>query len=93
MGLAASLVTCTACAGQPKLDPLIIRPPPTPVPVNRSCVPKDQDPGPPPAAYGDEPAALRAAPDAAARYQLSRVASLEKSKRLAQLEPVLAGCR
>jgi hypothetical protein len=36
---------------------------------------------------------MAAAPDAAARYQLSRIASLEKSKRLAIIEPVVGGCR
>jgi hypothetical protein len=36
-----------ACAGgRPPPDPRVVRPPPTPIPVNRSCVPNDTPPPP-----------------------------------------------
>jgi hypothetical protein len=72
--------------------------PPEPVVVTRivekpvaiSCVPASVGGAP---AYADEAAALRAAPDAAAREILLIAGRLQRIARLSILEPVVEGCR
>ena len=61
-----------------------------PVSVPVSCVPKNF-PAKPPMPDSDE--ALRAAPDAAARYGLIAAGRVLRIQREAEVEPVLAGCR
>lgn len=60
------------------------------VPVARSCVPENLSPAP---AYVDTVDALRAAADAAARFLLLAAGREQRVARLAEIEPVVAGCR
>ena len=56
----------------------------------RPCVPKElRDPP----AYVDTAQALEAAADAAARYQLVTAGRAQREGRLAEIEPILKGCR
>lgn len=59
------------------------------VPVSSPCVPAKLGPKPD---YPDTDAALRAAFDAAERYQLLAAGRPLREARLNELEPVVAGC-
>lgn len=55
-----------------------------------ACVPKNVGAAP---SYPDTDQALRAAPDAAARYQLLGAGRPLREARLREIEPVIASCR
>ena len=61
-----------------------------PVPVSSPCVPRELPANAP--EYVDTDAALRAAQDAAERMQLLFAGRQQRTARLNQLEPVVAGC-
>jgi hypothetical protein len=59
------------------------------VPVSSPCVPASLAAPP---EYPDTDAALRAAPDAASRYQLTFAGRLLRMARLNEVEPIVAAC-
>jgi hypothetical protein len=59
------------------------------VPVSSGCVPSSIGPAP---TYPDTDAALKAAPDAARRYQLMAEGRPLRQARLNELEPVVTSC-
>lgn len=61
-----------------------------PVPVAQPCVPRQVSPTPP--EYVDTDDALRAARDAAERFQLLWAGRSQRNSRLAELEPVVSAC-
>lgn len=77
----------TACAG--KSEP-VIRTVEVRVPVPVSCV-SDKLPEEP--TYPDTDDAVKAAPDAAARYGLIAAGRVLRIQRAAEVEPVVKGCR
>lgn len=83
----ASLILA-ACGGKQVEPEIRIVEVPVAVPV--SCVPKNF-PAKPDMPDSDE--ALKAAPDAAARYGLIAAGRVLRIQREAEVEPVLAGCR
>lgn len=87
--LAVGAVALSACGGAPKSAPGV-RIVETLAPVAVSCVPKGL---PGPATYPDTAEALRAARGAADRYQLLAAGRLLRDQRLAEVEPVIVGCR
>ena len=83
---ALALAGCaTNEAPEPEVRTVTVR-----VPVAVSCVPESL-PGPPD--YPDTDAALRQAPDAAARYGLIVAGRVLRIQRAAEAEPVIDGCR
>ena len=64
--------------------------PPAPLPMLRSCVPRNLPVSP---AYPDTDAALRAAAGAADRYQLLAAGRLLRQQRLSDLERIIERCR
>jgi hypothetical protein len=87
--LVVAAQTLCACSAAPKGTPAIrIVEAKTPVAV--SCVPKGLA-GPP--TYPDTAEALKEAPGAAERYQLLAAGRLLRDQRLAEVEPVISGCR
>ncbi len=88
VGIAALLLA--GCAGRPALRPEVeIRTVEVAVPVALGCVPANMAA---PSAYPDTDPALRAAADAAERYQLLFAGRQLRNARLAEVEPVIAGC-
>ena len=83
----ASLVL-VGCGGKQVEPEIRIVEVPVSVPV--SCVPKNFPAKP---MYPDSDDALKAAPDAAARYGLIAAGRVLRIQREAEVEPVLAGCR
>lgn len=81
------ILALAACGGTPKPD---VRTVEVKVPVAVKCVPEGLKAAP---AYPDTDMALKAAPGAADRYQLLAAGRLLRSQRLAEVEPVIAGCR
>lgn len=79
----------TACATQPPTV-ATVRTVEVKVPVPTPCIPAALGPAP---AYPDTAETLRAAPDAADRYRLVAAGRLLRDQRLAELEPVVEGCR
>ena len=59
------------------------------VPVTIACVPKTLAPAP---EYPDTDQALKAAADAAVRYQLVTAGRALRMARLGELEPIVVGC-
>ncbi|ESQ85396.1 hypothetical protein AEAC466_04320 [Asticcacaulis sp. AC466] len=84
-----AILTLTGCQTCPVPDP-IYRTVEVQTPIAVSCVPHNLSASP---TYSDTEAALKAAPDGAARYKLKIEAGRQKDARLAELEPVIAGCR
>lgn len=89
LAILALAAVLSACATQPA-PVATIRTVEVKVPVPTPCVPAALGPAP---AYPDTAAALRAAPDAADRYRLMAAGRLLRDQRLAELEPVVKGCR
>jgi len=88
--IAALALLVTACATtRPDPEPIIktveVVVPGPPVP----CVPKELGPAP---SYVDSDEALKAARDAAERYQLVYAGRLQRQARLGEIEPVVAAC-
>lgn len=79
-----------ACAHQPDARPEpILTPIDVAIPVSTGCVPANLASPP---EYPDTDEALKSAPDAAARYQLEHAGRKVRKARLAELEPIVAGC-
>ena len=88
--LITALLGLTACAGKPDARPEpIVVPTPVAVAVTQPCVPDTLKAAPD---YVDTADKLRAAPDAAVRYQLIAGGRKQRIARLNELEPVVAGC-
>lgn len=83
------LAPLAACAAAP-VEPPTVRTVEVKVPVPVACVPATLAPAP---TYPDTAQTLRAANDAADRYRLMAAGRLLRDQRLAELEPVVAGCR
>jgi len=83
----ASLILA-ACGGKQVEPEIRIVEVPISVPV--TCVPANMPATP---AYPDSDDALKAAPDAAARYGLIAAGRVLRVQREAEVEPVLNGCR
>lgn len=85
-----ALLSLAACGDKGKVESIpTIVPQPVAVGVDAPCVPDTLGPAP---EYVDSDAALKAAPDAAERYQLLWGGRAQRSARLGELEPVIAGC-
>jgi len=88
--VAALALTGCATAGRPERPPEV-RTVTVTVPGSlRSCVPAGLASPP---QYVDSDAALKAAPGAEDRFQLLAAGRVQRSQRLAEVEPVIAGCR
>jgi hypothetical protein len=87
IALAAGLA---ACGHTPRLEP-VIDTVEVQIPIPVPCV-SDATPDRP-AGYADTDAALLAAPDMAARYRLLIAGRDQRDARLAEIEPVVEGCR
>jgi hypothetical protein len=87
--IGVALLLLAACASGPPAEPRVLtKEVKAAVPV--SCVPKDFPSAP---AYTDTADALKAAPDAAGRYQLLAANHPARVTREAILEVVVDGCR
>lgn len=83
-------LSLAACGGKPEARPEpIIVPQTVVVPVAGGCVPRTLTPPP---EYVDSDQALAAAVDAAVRYQLLWAGREQKTARLNEIEPIIAGC-
>lgn len=80
-------ILLAACATKP--EP-VVKTVEVTVPVAAACVPKNLPAKP---TYPDTAEALKAAPDAAARYVLIAAGRLLRIQRLAETEPVIEHCR
>jgi hypothetical protein len=80
---------CTACATKAPPEP-VVRTVEVKVPVPVACVPASL--GAPPA-YVDTDAALKSAAGPEDRFQLLAAGRIQRNQRLAQVEPVIKGCR
>jgi len=84
------LVLVAGCGAKVQSTPEpIVVPVEVGVPITGACVPDTL--GPPPA-YVDETPALRAARDAAERYQLVLAGREQRRARLNEIEPIIAAC-
>lgn len=84
------LAPLAACASRPEVRPEpIVAPIEVAIPVAAPCVPNDLKPKP---IYPDEDAALRAAADAAERYQLVLAGREKRRARLNEIEPIIEAC-
>jgi hypothetical protein len=87
--IAAAALSLAACASTQAPEP-IVRTVEVKIPVAVSCVPKDlRDPP----GYVDGDAALKAAAGPEDRYQLLGAGRIQRKQRLAELEPIIKGCR
>ncbi len=84
----AACALLAGCASTPDSEPRVVTVE-VAVPVASPCVPASLGPAP---EYPDTDEALRAAPDAASRYQLLGAGRLLRGARLNELEPVVARC-
>lgn len=90
VGLVVGLTSaCAACASQAPPEP-IVRAVEVRVPVAVTCVPSGLSEPP---AYIDTDAALKSAAGPEDRFQLLAAGRIQRNQRLAQVEPVVAGCR
>jgi hypothetical protein len=80
---------CTACATKAPPEP-VIRTVEVKVPVPVACVPKALGD---PTIYVDTDAALKSAAGPEDRFQLLAAGRIQRNQRLAQVEPVIKGCR
>lgn len=86
--LFTSILALGACTTAKTPEP-IVRTVTVNVPVPMPCVPKTL--GPPPQ-YVDTDDKLRAARDAAERYQLVYAGRVQRNSRLGEIEPVIRSC-
>lgn len=84
------LIPLAACASNKSRPEPIVVPQKVTVPVAGDCVPASLGTAPD---YVDSNDALRAAADAAERYQLLWAGRAQRTGRLNELEVVVAGCR
>lgn len=83
--LAAIALGGCATTTEPRVETVVVN-----VPVAVPCVPQGLPEAP---KYPDTAEALRRAPDAAARVGLIVAGRALRDQRLAEVEPVIAGCR
>lgn len=84
-GACLALTACATAPAEPKVRVVEVK-----VPVAVSCVPKSLGGAPD---YPDSDAAINAAPGSGDMLQLLAAGRLLRNQRLAEIEPVLAGCR
>jgi len=90
VGLAVAMASaCAACATKAPPEP-IVRTVEVKVPVPVECVPAGLTVPP---VYVDTDAALKAAAGPEDRFQLLAAGRIQRNQRLAQVEPVIKGCR
>lgn len=87
--IALLALALTGCAAQQPTEPTVVTHDVN-MPVTVACVPDNLGAVP---NYVDTDAALKSAPDAAARYQLLGVGRGQRKARLNELEIVIEGCR
>lgn len=82
-------VVMAACATQAPSEP-VVRTVEVKVPVSLACVPPSLATPP---AYVDTDSALKSAAGPEDRFQLLAAGRIQRNQRLAQVEPVIKGCR